>query len=268
MPAEHYFSRSTIQPPGRLAEYDPPLSFDRSVACIGEALEQRAITRGQAGITMGLLEHGGIVQFPGGLGIDYDRVFKNTFDTPAAMPAIRELAQQVSDLGVNVLVAPEHSAIIPAAMLGGLLEVPVIKVKKNGPTVRPGFVSAQVDSYTGGERDTLTLDTRGILSAIPHLGGARAIAVDEIIDTGAMTQAVHSLVGQLREAGVSIELAGAVALMEKTYTGAGEGIRQTLGVPVFSGLGIDDIGLNPVPWIKISGINQALTFQSSYDPHR
>lgn len=264
MPIKH-FSRETIAPPSRAY---PRLDYAASLDAVDMAVKRKTMSTGRAGLLTGLLEHGGVAQFPGGLGLAYDRVFKYTFDTRSAKPALQEMADTVRD-STDIIIAPEHSAIIPAAQLGYELDVPVLKVRKNGSsgTLHSPF-AVSLDSYTSDRADILSVDetsAQDLISLLPRNGKyLQARIVDEILDTGAMTEAIAYLLSLMKQSGIPVELRGAIALMEKEYTGARQKIQEQLYIDVVSGLTVQDIGNDGQTgmWIKIPGINEALSFSS------
>jgi len=259
----HYFSRDVINPPSVFEGYKF-LTPQQSLEALSEAEHKGLIKRGEADLALGLLQLGGIAQFPGGLGLMYDDVYKNTFNTESAGQSLNEIEQSISG-NVDCLLAPEHSGIIPAAQLAYLLNVPIIKIKKNGQNNNNIF-KAQVDSYTGGERDKLYIEQNRAVKSLREFSAKNQICemvlVDDILDTGAMTLAVDNIIEQMKDFGLSVSLKGVVALLEKKYTGAREKIKAELNIDVISGLVIEDIGLEPFPWMRIQGVDSLLSFSS------
>lgn len=257
-----HFPRETITPPGRIYERLDPTA---SIYAVERACSNNYMTPGAANLLTGLLEFGNVKHFPGGDGLDYDRVYKRLYRTDMADAAMTEIAEKIGPTA-DVVLAPEHSAIVPAGHLASKLKTPVVKVSKNGKSESP--FAASLDSYTGGEQDVLSVAAEYVetLKQLrPKNGQTLEVwIVDEILDTGAMTEALAYLVDLMRESGLNIELKGAVALMEKTYTGARKKIEEKLHIDVLSGLLIDDIGgdMQNGTWIKVPGINEALTFST------
>jgi len=254
-----HFRREVIPP--KSYPY-PRLEYAPSLSAVDEAAATGAMTAGSATLLKALLDQGGIAQFPGGLGLAYNHIFKHTFDVPTALPALVEMAGKIKGRA-DVIIAPEHSAIIPAALIAAHLNIPVIKVRKNGETGSP--FSVLIDSYTGGKPDILSVSRKQAASLGQILKSRsplhRAWIVDEIFDTGAMTEALAHLMGLLRQSGVPVELEGAISLMEKLYTGARGKIRQTLHMDVLTGVPIEDIGTaGDRMWLKVPAIPQSLTF--------
>ncbi len=259
-----HFRREVIPP--KSFPY-PRLEYAPSLSAVNEAAENGAMTPGSATLLKALLDQGGIARFPGGLGLAYNHIFKHTFDVPTAMPALVEMAQEIKGRA-DVIIAPEHSAIIPAALMAAHLNIPVIKVRKNGETDSP--FSVIIDSYTGGKPDILSVSRKQAASLGQILKNRgplhKAWIVDEILDTGAMTEALAHLMGLLGGSGVPIKLEGAVSLMEKLYTGGRNKIQANLHMDVLTGVPIEDIGTDGNRmWLKVPAIPQSLTFATPAD---
>lgn len=249
-----YYPRENIQPPGLLKQYGY-LNHQDSL----EALKVASISQGARYLAEGILTQGGVTQFPGGPGLRYDTVFKRVYDTKLARPAIEETARNIHGL-TDAIALPERAGIIPGAQVAWVNNLPVLYVAKNG-VQSTNDVSAQVDSYTGGGRDLLQVPFDHIAALCRKTNGITRIWThDEMIDTGALVMAFADMVGQMEKAGFSVQLTGAGALIEKTYTRATVKIAQQLGIATFSVLQIEDLGLQPFSWIKIKGIERALTF--------
>ena len=247
-----YYSREIINPPGKECLL---VDFDGSM----EALERSDLTPGSKRLALGLLFHGGVVEFPGGIGLDYSKIFKYGYDPYFTEAAIREIAEQF-DGKVNGIICPDYSAIAPAVQLAVGMGIPLVRIRKDGNNHNNSFV-VEVDSYTSEKRDTLGIDPK--LFDLFDEGEVDLLFMDEIIDTGKMARAVKGLIEQGREAGLQVNLSGVAALMEKTYTGAAENIMQETGLNPYGVLKIEDLGFNPCQWVKIKGIDKGLVFNNN-----
>jgi len=263
-----YFPRRLASPP---QEYErlTLLSYSESLRTLTEV----DLTPAQQVFLSALLQEGSVKQFPGGLGLDYDYVFKRLYYPQFTREIIEQIAVPFQGK-VDAVLMPERSAIIPGVQVATALgkEVLIIRLEKNGNNSEPCF-AFQVDSYTGGGRDTISVQKEAIVRLVRWIKEnrgfhqpARVLLVDEIIDTGAMARGVGSqggLVGQCCQEGLSLELSGVAALMEKTYTQAAQNLQEELRVPVVSGLQIEDLWLSSScgPGIKISGIEYGFSFR-------
>lgn len=260
-----YFPREVISPEQNPARWGV-LSYADSI----RAIERSAITPGQRSFLGALLKKGGAKQFPGGLGLDYDYVFKKLFYPQESWTAIEEMAAKFAGK-VAVVLMPERSAVIPGVQFSEALgRIPVIRMEKNGGWRETDF-AFQVDSYTGGGRDTISVERQVVEAVVRERAGDKPVnllLVDEIIDTGGMAMGVggnEGFVGQCCRVGLPVRLVGVAALMEKSYTGAAVKLRQELGIEVVSAVKIEDIWLNFSDYgsgIKVAGIEQGLSFKS------
>lgn len=255
-----YFPRQIINPEGNLSRYRL-LNYRESLQAVEEARNRGDITMGSASLVAGLLRYGGTHEFPGGPGLLYNHVLKHNFDTRAARPAIDEITEAISGK-VNCILAPEHSSSIPAGIFSQALgDIPIFKIRKDSSNGKKA-VGAQLDSYTGGGRDTLVFELDRLEDAVTMVKGRslRALLLDDIIDAGSMTKAIYSITIQARELNFPLSVREIYAFLEKKFTGARRIIEKETGIKVRSGLVIEDMGLNP-GWIKITGIdNLALSF--------
>lgn len=264
-----YFPRGeNIPPPGRVDVYGL-LNSVESFALLEKATEKGLLSPGTRDLAMGLWRLGGVKKFPGGDGLLYDNVFKNIFITKLAIKACREISQQIKKY-TDVILAPEHSAIIIAGIIATFLKVPIVKINKNGIVV--DAFTAQADSYTGGERDTLSIGKNSAAELFQIEGinsgeDLRATLFDDILDTGTISLTTASIVEQIHKAGHPIKLTGIAALFEKGYTKARERLQRELKINPVSGLVIEDLGMIPQQWMKIRGVPMALSFKGPNDTH-
>jgi len=256
-----YVIREIIKPPGnpnRLINFHDSMDYLKTT---------KEISRGARILAGSLLKDGNIVEFPGGIGIDYEDIFKVLFDPRATSVAFREMIAEY-DLRHNtdVVVVPEYSAIAPGTLMATLLGKPVVRLKKNGKHSLNAY-SAQIDSYTGGGKDTLFLDERTV-NKLKNNFLSKWVLFDDISDTGGMTELVRLLVEKLNRDNYGFKLVASGATLAKGYTGATEKIQEK-GIVNFAGLIISDLGLNPNPWISIKGIpNYSFSFDSKENSSR
>ncbi len=247
--------RKIVQPPGNLGKYKQ-ISYEDS---LGRIHESANLSEGAKNLFDGLLSEGGVVKFGMIIGLGYEYEYKHFFDTPKATAALIELADQIRGK-VDAVISPEDSAIILLGILGFLLQVPIIRVNKDDSQQNGSFVVG-VESYTSGKLDRLSIKKEALRKA-QKIGG-RLFFVDEIIDCGAMTIAVSSLIKQARNEDIDVRLVGAGALMEKMFTEARKNVKDAgLDFKPISVLKIEDLGLSPNQWIKVQGVNEALTFKN------
>lgn len=259
-----YIQRDNQSPKGDKSQYRI-IDVPSSVQEITKAADKGIYTKGQAELAKVFLFYGSTAEFPGGIGLQYDNVFKGTI-TSMIQPRIRELAEEVKQSGIDIdcILTSDYSGIAPSAMLGLLLEKDVVRIrKKDLDEFDPSHAvfAVRVDSYTGNGGDVLTLEKKRFSTTFDRLGiqEARVLFVDEILDTGTIIRAIHEMSGWSTSTDYPFSLTGAVFILEKTYTGAADIIHKEMGIPTFSGLSVEDLGLDPA-WVKLSGIEPALCF--------
>lgn len=255
----HYFPRDIIPPPGRLNNHeilDPSQSL--------EAVRRSDLSLGAKYLLQGLLQYGGgVKQFKGGIGLDYDSVFKRFFNTGYFKRSSQEMAFQIERTEANIILAPERSAIIPAAQIAHITNLPVLYLVKNGEKSDTTII-AEVDSYTGGGRDRIELDRKILSRVLAEMKGRlRGYMIDEMLDCGSMSMAVHDITEQAQSESFDMELVGIGSLMEKIYTGAADAVEKKTKIRPSSVVQFEDMGLNPFSWIKVAGVEGALTYFSA-----
>ncbi|NOY14763.1 MAG: hypothetical protein GXP43_00940 [bacterium] len=267
-----YFARQNVKPP-QASQKHAPLSHKQSLSALRNALNQNQITPGQHTFLTALLTIGSVKQFPGGLGLNYDQVFKLLYYPGYTWPIINEMAKTLLCKvdQIDAILMPERSAVIPGAQFSIALadNIPVIRMEKNNVKTLSQRFAFQVDSYTAGGKDIISVRKdvmAALLANISRSGGANLLLVDEILDTGAMAKGVGEAGGfihQCRQAGLQVNLAAVATLMAKTYTKAKTQLKQALKIPIISGIDIEDLWLssNYGPGIKVEGVKYGLSFK-------
>lgn len=239
-------------------------------------IERSDLSPGAKGLLLGILKHGGVAKFSAppdsdlefDLGINYDRVFKHSFKVELAWPAVEELGSAMRTIAesgpatIDALLAPEHSAIKLATLVGKYLDgIDVHSVRKNGG--RTGEFAVNLPGYTKNQIDTLWLDKATLLQ-ITQYGRVNLGLIDDIIDTGTMSNGISLIIRLAQKEGFPVELTGIGSMLEKTYTAARSNITDFMGpVPIHSVLKIADMGIIPGcdekwGWIKAEGMKKAV----------
>jgi len=263
-----YIPREHISPIGNSDNYQI-LDFSSSLASLHSAAEKNVLTKGQEALARTFLSYGGVAQFPGGIGLWYDNIFKGTI-SQVLYARLQELAQEVErqNIAIDCILTSDYSGIAPSSILGFLLQKDVVRIrKKNHQDFIPtdDTFAVRIDSYTGNGGDVLTLEKTRFAATFHRLNisHANVLFVDEILDTGTIIRSIHEISRQSLSTHYPFSLTGAVFILEKTYTNAAKHIHDAMNIPTCSGLAIEDLGLLPSQWIKISGINEALRFRQT-----
>lgn len=123
--------------------------------------------------------------FEGGI-LKVDRFVNHQMD-PYLMKQISiEFIKRFSDLNINKIITIEASGIAPSIMLGYLLELPVVFVKKKVPTTMEHFYQSTVTSFTK-KRDSNIVIAKDYLTADDHV-----LFIDDFLAYGNAGRGYHS----------------------------------------------------------------------------
>jgi len=166
-----------------------------------QALKQRILAEGR---NLG----GGILKI--------DSILNHQLDPGLMAEMGRELAGRFAGLGIERILTAEISGIAPALMTGLALGVPVVFARKRTPIIMSGQVYVETaPSHTKGGEVSL------IVSAEFMPAGANVLIVDDFLATG---ETLFALARLVKSAGA--KLAGAGVVVEKTFEGGRERLRQ------------------------------------------
>lgn len=171
--------------------------------------------------------------FAGGI-LKVDSFINHQMD-PILMKSIGvEFVRRFGHLPINKIVTIEASGIAPAIMLGYLLELPVVFVKKAVPKTMENMLTSSVYSYTKDKtydicvsRDFLTPDDK-------------VVFIDDFLANGNASIGVADLV---EKAGA--ELLGMGFIIEKSFQQGSERLRA-LNIPIESLARIKTLGDNQI----------------------
>ncbi|MDR2282624.1 MAG: xanthine phosphoribosyltransferase [Sphingobacterium sp.] len=171
--------------------------------------------------------------FEGGI-LKVDSFINHQMD-PILMKSIGvEFVRRFGHLPINKIVTIEASGIAPAIMLGYLLELPVVFVKKAIPKTMEKMLTASVYSFTKDKtydicvsRDFLTADDR-------------VVFIDDFLANGNAAIGVHELV---EKAGAQV--LGMGFIIEKSFQQGHLRLRE-LNIPIESLARVKALGDNKV----------------------
>lgn len=233
-------TRQLIHPKGEFGKYEiMPFGLQTK-----EFINSSSLSESAKEVLLGLLEWGNVMEFPGGVGLDYKAPFK-TFYMPQYLKKARvEMAKEIQSLGANCLVAPDIAALFWAHDISTAANsLSIFRVQKDGKQKEKDY-QGFINSYTKGTQDILYFDSETLGSALKHANNKlRLFLTDEIADTGKMLELLWQMVGNMKEDGLDAEIVGAGVIIEKTFTGARQLITEKLGFPLFSSLKISDMWL-------------------------
>ena len=176
-----------------------------------KALKDRILQEGR-------LEEGGI--------LIVDRFVNHQMDPYLMKQVAIEFIRRFADLRVNKILTIEASGIAPAVMLGYLMELPVVFVKKSRPSTLSNFYQTEVRSFTK-QRSYDVVIKKEYLTADDHV-----LFIDDFLAFG---NAAIGILDLCRQAGATIE--GMGFLIEKEFQ-RGRELLQLEGVSRIESLAI------------------------------
>ena len=135
-----------------------------------------------------------------------DRFINHQMDPYLMKQVAVEFIRRFSDLNINKIITIEASGIAPAVMLGYLMELPVVYVKKKVPSTMEYFYQTKVSSFTK-QRDYNVVINKDYLTSDDHV-----LFVDDFLAFGNAGKGVIDL---CRQAGATIE--GMGFIIEKEF---------------------------------------------------
>lgn len=152
--------------------------------------------------------------FPGGI-LKVDSFINHQID-PNLMKAIAvEFVRRFADVNANKILTIEASGIAPAVMLGALLDLPVVYVKKKKPSTMKNILAAKVFSFTK-KREYDVVVSRDFLTA-----NDRVLFIDDFLAYG---NAAMGIIDLVRQAGA--QLVGMGVIIEKAFQKGREVIER------------------------------------------
>lgn len=166
--------------------------------------------------------------FEGGI-LKVDSFINHQMD-PILMKSIGvEFVRRFGNLPINKVVTIEASGIAPAIMLGYLLELPVVFVKKSTPKTMDNMISSQVYSFTKDKTYDVCVSSDFLKP------GDNVVFIDDFLANGNAAIGVNELV---EKAGA--KLYGMGFIIEKSFQDGGKRLRE-LNVNIESLVRIKDL---------------------------
>ena len=170
-----------------------------------------------------------------------DRFVNHQMDPYLMKQVAIEFIRRFADLNVNKIITIEASGIAPAVMLGYLMELPVVYVKKKVPSTMEYFYQTEVRSFTK-QRSYNVIINKEYLTA-----SDRVLFIDDFLAFGNASKGIIDL---CQQAGASIE--GMGFIIEKEFQHGREFLQQQ-GIRRIESLAIIESLDNCQ--IRIKGIN-------------
>ena len=152
--------------------------------------------------------------FPGGI-LKVDSFVNHQMDPVLMMDLAKEFVRLFKDTPINKIVTIEASGIAPAILVGYLLKLPVVFIKKKTPKTMTDRLVSVVHSFTKDQDYTVCVSA-SFLSKDDHV-----LFIDDFLANGNASKGVMDL---CRQAGATIE--GMGFIIEKACQHGGDVLRQ------------------------------------------
>ena len=158
--------------------------------------------------------------YPGGI-LKVDSFINHQMDPMLLYKVAEEFINRFKGEHINKIVTIEASGIAPAIMVGYILQLPVVFVKKKQPKTMENMLSTVVHSFTK-DRDYTVCISNNFLTADDHI-----LFIDDFLSFG------NAALGM-------IDLAGMGFIIEKAFQDGGKALRES-GIHVESLAIIDNL---------------------------
>lgn len=166
--------------------------------------------------------------YPGGI-LKVDSFINHQMDPMLLYKVAEEFINRFKGEHINKIVTIEASGIAPAIMVGYILQLPVVFVKKKQPKTMENMLSTVVHSFTK-DRDYSVCISNNFLTADDHI-----LFIDDFLAFGNAAMGMIDLAGQ---AGATIT--GMGFIIEKAFQDGGKALRES-GIHVESLAIIDSL---------------------------
>lgn len=152
--------------------------------------------------------------YPGGI-LKVDSFINHQMDPNLMMDCAKEFVRLFSDLHFNKIVTIEASGIAPAILVGYILQLPVVFIKKKQPKTMDNMLSTVFHSFTK-DRDYTVCISNSFLTEDDHV-----IFIDDFLANG---NAANGVIELCALAGAKIEAMGFI--IEKAFQHGGDFLRS------------------------------------------
>lgn len=152
--------------------------------------------------------------YPGGI-LKVDSFINHQMDPNLMMDCAKEFVRLFSDLHFNKIVTIEASGIAPAILVGYILQLPVVFIKKKQPKTMDNMLSTVVHSFTK-DRDYTVCISNSFLTEDDHV-----IFIDDFLANG---NAANGVIELCALAGAKIEAMGFI--IEEAFQHGGDFLRS------------------------------------------
>lgn len=151
---------------------------------------------------------------PGGI-LKVDSFLNHQLDPNLMYKVAEEFSRRFAGKRFNKIVTIEASGIAPAIMMGYILQLPVVFIKKKQPKTMDNMLVSEVKSFTKNRVYTVCI-SRNFLTPYDHV-----VFIDDFLAYG---NAALGMIDLARQAGATIE--GMGFIIEKGFQGGGDRLRE------------------------------------------
>ena len=166
--------------------------------------------------------------YPGGI-LKVDSFINHQMDPMLLYKVAEEFINRFKGEHINKIVTIEASGIAPAIMVGYILQLPVVFVKKKKPKTMENMLTTVVHSFTK-DRDYTVCISNNFLTADDHI-----LFIDDFLAFG---NAALGMIDLAEQAGATIS--GMGFIIEKAFQDGGKALRES-GIHVESLAIIDNL---------------------------
>ena len=159
--------------------------------------------------------------YPGGI-LKVDSFINHQMDPNLMMELSKEFVSIFGHLPINKIITIEASGIAPAILVGYLMQLPVVFIKKKQPKTMDNMLTSVVHSFTK-DRDYTVCISNSFLTADDHV-----LFIDDFLANG---NAAKGIIDLCQQAGATLE--GMGFIIEKAFQDGGKYLRDS-GVRVES----------------------------------
>jgi len=146
-----------------------------------------------------------------------------------------EFVRRFADLPINKIITIEASGIAPAIMLGYLLELPVVFVKKAKPTTMVDMYVSQVYSFTKNRTYDICVSKEFLTPS------DNVLFIDDFLANG---NAAFGMLDLVKQSGASV--LGMGFIIEKSFQEGGKRLRELSDLRIESLARIKSLEVNKV----------------------
>ncbi len=156
--------------------------------------------------------------YEGGI-LKVDSFINHQMDPNLMMEVAKEFSRLFADTHINKIVTIEASGIAPAILVGYIMQLPVVFIKKKQPKTMENMLTSVVHSFTKDRSYTVCISA-DYLTAQDHV-----LFIDDFLANGNASMGVIDL---CKQAGARLE--GMGFIIEKAFQKGGDVLRQH-GIP-------------------------------------